>query len=181
MKLEFTSDFAGRESEIARLCTDSFTVSDSVEEGRMVGQLARDLLVDTPRDDVIMWAALEDNKVVGCVFFSRLRFDGDDRTVFIMAPVAVKTESQNIGVGQKMISRGLDDLRQRGVDFALCYGDPNYYIKTGFEPITADMAQPPLPLSMPFGWLGQRLSTKGDWPLVGPSHCVPALHKPALW
>ncbi|WP_339762558.1 N-acetyltransferase [uncultured Sulfitobacter sp.] len=181
MKPEFTSDFAGREAEITRLCTDSFTVSDSVEEGRLVGQLARDLMQSTPRDDVIMWAALENSKVIGCVFFSRLRFDEDGRAVFLMAPVAVKTEHQNIGIGQKLIARGLENLRQRDVDFVLTYGDPNYYIKTSFQPISADMASPPMGLRMPFGWLGQPLSPKNNWPLVGPSHCVAALQKAELW
>ncbi|SFS67170.1 Predicted N-acetyltransferase YhbS [Sulfitobacter marinus] len=181
MTLEFTSDFASREAEITQLVTDSFTVADSAEEGAFVGQLVRDLMQGTPRDDVMMCAALDGNMVIGCVFFSRLRFEEDGRRVSVMAPVAVKTGQQNKGIGQEMILHGLEGLRKSGVDFVLTYGDPNYYIKTGFEQITADMAQPPLRLSMPFGWLGRPLSTKARWPLVGPSHCVAALNKPALW
>ena len=76
---------------------------------------------------------------------------------------------------------GRSDLRQKGVDFVVTYGDPNYYSKTGFNQITEEFAQAPLKLSLPEGWLGQSLSNQDERPLIGPSRCVPALNKAELW
>ena len=68
-----------------------------------------------------------------------------------------------------------------GVDVVLTYGDPNYYHQVGFHAITPSQVRPPLPLSMPYGWLGQALALGGEPHLRGPSSCVTALNDPALW
>jgi len=64
---------------------------------------------------------------------------------------------------------------------ALTYGDPNYYARVGFAPISATDIPPPKPLSFPHGWLGQSLSGKTLDALPGPSRCAPALNDPSFW
>ncbi|MBT8411700.1 MAG: GNAT family N-acetyltransferase, partial [Octadecabacter sp.] len=105
----------------------------------------------------------------------------DNRTVFILAPVAVATAHQGFGLGQRLIAHGLETLRKDGVDVVLTYGDVNFYSKVGFALITETEAQPPLPLQYPQGWLGQMLSDTGFTPLVGPSRCVAPLNHPDHW
>ncbi|MCG5517084.1 MULTISPECIES: hypothetical protein [unclassified Ectothiorhodospira] len=39
----------------------------------------------------------------------------------------------------------------------LTYGDPNYYSRIGFKPITEALAPAPFTLKQPEGWLGQSL------------------------
>ena len=63
----------------------------------------------------------------------------------------------------------------------MTYGDPAYYGRVGFHPAPEAEARPPLPLSMPQGWLWQALDGSDPRPLAGPSHCVAALRDPGLW
>ena len=177
----YTPGFQGDEAEIAELFRQTFAASANDAEAEAVIELVQHLMSDTPQEDVFVWNAREADKIIGCAFFSRLRFDADDRSVFIMSPVAVMTDRQKAGVGQQLIRHALADLRQRGIDFVLTYGDPAFYGKTGFSQITEGQASAPRPLSMPIGWLGQPLSEQAEFPLAGRSHCVAALDKPDLW
>ncbi len=185
--MDFCAGHASRESDIYKLFVETFSASEGPDEGAIIGDLVQGLMKTTPSKDLFVWSAYRDDELVGCIFFSRLTFKRDARTVFIMSPVAVKTGRQRSGVGQGLIVRGLADLRQRGVDFVTTYGDPNYYSKTGFRQITEEFAQAPLTLSFPQGWLGQSLLSTGmeagtdDRPLIGASECVPALNKQELW
>lgn len=179
--MEFCSGHVTREQAILELFTATFSASEGVDEGKVIGDFVRDLMETTPSKDLFVWSVCEDNMLLGCIFLSRLTFAQDDRTVFILSPVAVKTNHQKNGIGQKLIAHGVEDLRQKGVDFVVTYGDPNYYSKTGFNQITEEFAQAPLKLSLPEGWLGQSLSNQDERPLIGPSRCVPALNKAELW
>jgi len=179
--MEFTSDHSNREAEIIALFTSTFTASEGEDEGRLVGRLARDLMATTSADDLFVLCALEGDEIVGCILFSRLRLDAEARTVFLLSPVAVATGRQGQGVGRKLIARGLDTLRRHGVDVAVTYGDPAYYGRVGFQPVTAEQVRPPLPLSHPEGWLAQSLTGQPLAPLEGPSRCAPALDRPDYW
>lgn len=179
--MEFRSGHTTREQAIVDLFRATFSASEGVDEGKLIGEFVHDLMATTPSQDMFVWSAYDGHILLGCVFFSRLTFEQDGRSVFILSPAAVKTEYQKQGVGQKLIARGLEDLRQNGVDFVVTYGDPNYYSKAGFHQITEEFAQAPLDLTFLEGWLGQSLSGKDETPLIGPSRCVPALNKPELW
>jgi putative acetyltransferase len=179
--MEFRSGHASRENDICNLFVATFSASEGQDEGAIIGGLVRDLMKTTPNQDLFVWSAYEDEELLGCIFFSRLAFAQDDRTAFILSPVAVKTDRQKTGIGQKLITHGLDGLRQNRIDFVTTYGDPNYYAKAGFRQITEEFAQAPLTLSFPEGWLGQSLTGADERPLIGASSCVSALNKPELW
>jgi putative acetyltransferase len=63
----------------------------------------------------------------------------------------------------------------------MTYGDPNYYAKVGFMPISEADAQAPFKLSQPEGWLGTAVDGHEITPLKGPSRCVEALNDPVFW
>lgn len=141
----------------------------------------RNLLGGTAEKDLFVFTADETGTIVGGIVCSRLTFDQDKRTVFVLGPVAVATEHQGKGIGQRLLNHGLMALRSGGVDIAVTYGDPNYYAQVGFTPITESFAQAPFRLSHPKGWLGRSLTDREMTPLKGPSHCVDALHDPSFW
>jgi predicted N-acetyltransferase YhbS len=93
----------------------------------------------------------------------------------------VATEKQGKGIGQRLLTHGLAALRSAGVDIVMTYGDPNYYAKVGFVPISEADAPAPYKLNHPEGWLGQSLTDRAMAPLKGPSHCVEALNDPLFW
>jgi len=179
--MEFRPGHAARESDIFDLFVTTFSASEGPDEGAVIGTLVRDMMETTPTQDLFVWSAYEGKELLGCIFFSRLVFAQDERTAFILSPVAVKPTCQNTGVGQKLIAHGLDKLRENRIDFVTTYGDPNYYAKVGFRQITEEFASPPLELSFPEGWLGQSLTGADERPMTGASSCVSALNKPELW
>ena len=179
--MESSVGHAGREQEIVDLCAATFAASEGSEEGERIRTLVTGLLGMAPQEDVVVFCAQEGSTLLGCVVVSRLRYDQDDRTVVVLAPVAVRTDRQGEGIGQQLLRYGLEALRGRGVDVVLTYGDPAYYGKVGFGQITEDVAPAPLPLSFPDGWLGQSLTDQPLTPLRGACRCVPALNSPEYW
>lgn len=179
--MELSTAVKGREREIIDLFGATFTASEGAAEGALIGDLVRNLLGGTAAADLFVVTAEAAGAILGGIVFSRLTYDHDERTVFILAPVAVATARQGEGIGQRLIAHGLTVLRGAGVDIALTYGDPNYYAKVGFAPITQGFAPPPFALTHPEGWLGQSLTERPMTPLKGPSRCVAALNDSAFW
>jgi predicted N-acetyltransferase YhbS len=93
----------------------------------------------------------------------------------------VATDHQGKGIGQGLLSHGLAALRRAGVDIVMTYGDPSYYAKVGFMPVSEADAAAPYKLNQPEGWLGQSLTDHPMTPLKGPSRCVAALNDPVYW
>jgi predicted N-acetyltransferase YhbS len=179
--MDYIEDFTPYAEAIADLFEATFTTSEGAEEGALIGALARRLITETPAEDLRVFTALEDGTLVGGIFFTRLTYGGDPRTVFMMAPVAVAVAHQGKGIGQRLISHGLDALRQEGVDIAVTYGDPAFYSRVGFKPVSEADLPAPQPLGQPQGWIAQSLTDAPLTPLRGPARCVAAFDDPALW
>jgi predicted N-acetyltransferase YhbS len=171
----------GREAELVDLFATTFAASDGPEEGASVRRLSRELLATTAAEDLLVLVAVAAGALVGGVAFSRLRYDRDDRTVFLLAPLAVAGDRQGQGIGQRLVTAGLAELRGRGVDVVLTYGDPAFYGRVGFAPVEASFAAPPHPLQHPEGWLATALSDRGAAPLRGSARAVAALDDPSSW
>lgn len=179
--MEFVTSFRSRSDEISTLFADTFSASEGEAEGALIGALSRDLIETTPDGDLFLFAAEDAGRLIGAVFMSRLVFPQDANTVFMLAPVAVETKHQGEGVGQTLIRHALEQMAAKGTDIAVTYGDPNYYGRFGFAPISTDDLAAPMPLQHPHGWLAQRLSGNSAISLVGSSECVPAFRDPAYW
>jgi predicted N-acetyltransferase YhbS len=179
--MQLSTDTQGREDSIMDLFRATFTASEGAEEGALIGDLVRNLLASTAQPDRFVFIAEEEGAIIGGIFFSRLIYEQDQRTVFVLAPVAVATEQQGKGIGQRLLNHGLAVLRSAGVDIAMTYGDPGYYAKVGFRPISEADAAAPFKLQHPEGWLAQSLIDQAITPLKGPSRCVEALNDPVFW
>ncbi len=167
-------------NEIKELFTKVFADSEGESEGLLIGKLAQELMLETPKEDLYGFVAIEDEKIVGAIFFSRLRFESDLRA-FILSPVAVHTEYQGKGIGQKLLTYGIQKLTNDGVELVMSYGDPNYYSKVGFEPVKEEVIKAPLPLTYPEGWIGQSLVSDRITPIAEQPSCVAALNNPEYW
>lgn len=179
--MAFSTGYEGREQAIIDLFAATFTASEGAEEGALIGELVRHLLGGTAAEDLFVFTAEEAGEIVGGAVFSRLTYNRDERTVFLLGPVAVASDRQGEGIGQRLIAHGLTALRKAGVDVAVTYGDPKYYAKAGFAPITEAFAPAPFELNHPEGWLGQSLTDREMTPLAGQSRCVAALNDPVFW
>ena len=179
--MDYSTDYTTHAKAIAELFASTFTASEGAEEGALIGDLARRLIAETSPEDLRVFTAWEDGALVGSIFFPRLTSAGDPRTVFMMAPVAVATAHQSKGIGQRLIAHGLDALRQEGVDIAVTYGDPAFYGRVGFKPVSEADLPAPQPLQQPQGWIAQSLTDEPLTPMRGSAACVAAFDDPALW
>lgn len=179
--MDLTEDSGASRDAIVALFEETFTASEGADEGRTIGDLVRAMFADVPEDRIAVFTATDDGRIVGAVVFTVMDYPQDSRRVMILSPMAVASDRQGEGIGQRLIRHGLDDLRARGIDVMLTYGDPAFYSRVGFAVITEDDAKPPLPLQFPEGWLGQVMSGGAFVPLTGPSRCVAPLARPELW
>lgn len=166
--------------EIKQLFIKTFSDSEGQSEGLTVGTIAYDLLTGTDSHDLYCFIATENEQIIGSVIFSKLTFE-NEVTAFLLSPVAIDTNGQGKGTGQKLIAFGLNTLKENGVELAFTYGDPEFYSKVGFSQIAENIVKAPLKLTYPEGWLGQSLLSHTIEPIAGNSHCVEALNKPEYW
>jgi len=157
-----------------------FSDSEGEAEGQVIADFVSKLIETTKAQDLIGCVAEDDGKIIGCIFFSRFMVPSG-QVAFILSPVAVSTDMQGKGVGQKLIEYGLDHLRFLNVSLAFTYGDPNFYSKIGFKQISENLVKAPFPLSQPIGWLAQSLDGSEIQSMTGPTQCVEALNNESLW
>ena len=167
-------------SAIEDLFVSVFTESEGEQEGALLGNLVKELIASTESRDLYGFVAVDMEQIVGAVFFSRLTFERDI-DVFILSPVAVHADHQGKGIGKALIRHSLQEMKKTGVRLVTTYGDPTFYSKVGFHPLSPDTVQPPLELSLPQGWLGQSLTDDPIEAIPGRCTCVKALDNPVYW
>ena len=170
----------GDAPKIEQLFTKVFSDSEGSAEGLIIGELVHELLKTTDAQNIYGFVATENNLILGSIIFTKLIFESGINA-FILSPVAVLTNQQGKGIGQKLIKYGIQHLAKQGVKLVFTYGDPNYYSKVGFRAITEEIVKAPLKLSQPEGWLCQSLVGDAIKPITGNSYCVEALNKPEYW
>ncbi|CDT45417.1 GNAT family N-acetyltransferase [Vibrio coralliirubri] len=172
---------------ITQVFTQTFTDSEGENEGKAVGKLAYDLLTATAPTELLCFVAEDDSSesdadstIVGAIIFTPLSFD-DETKAYLLSPVAVSTQVQKCGIGQQLINFGLQALKDQGIEFAVTYGDPDYYSKVGFGKISVEQVPAPFELSFSHGWLAQSLTGGQVKVTSGKSSCVEALAHPEYW
>lgn len=168
------------QTQVTDLFRSVFTTSEGEEEGRLIGTLASKLSLGIDNQEIICFGAYDGESIIGAIFFSRLRFN-EAIQVFMLSPVAVNTKNQGKGVGQGLINHGLSELKNRSVAVTVTYGDPSFYSKVGFQPMSESVIQAPLKLSMPGGWLGQSLTGEPIPTIKGRPTCVEEFNDPVYW
>jgi putative acetyltransferase len=159
----------------------TFQQADGLDEAHAVSGLVARYFERFPRTDLLGFGAFEGDALIGCLFFSRLDFPESNVRVFLLSPMAVHPDFQGHRIGQNLIHFAHHELRQRGVQLTVTYGDPAYYSQTGFVPISSRALAAPHPLSMPQGWIAQSLDGTTPLHVPGPSTCVTELDVPELW
>lgn len=101
--------------------------ADLVNQLRENGQLTLSLV-----------AVDECGQCIGYIAFSRLLLNGDDYHWVALAPVVVDAAYQRQGIGQALIKEGLNSLNEFGYEAVVVLGDPAYYHRFGFSPISAE-------------------------------------------
>ena len=151
-------------------------------EGEVVAGLAEKLLAEETVPPTLSFLAEEDEAVLGHVVFSPVTVEGEeDMLVYILAPLAVKPESQRGGVGTRLVESGMEHLAELGADVVLVYGDPSYYGRFGFSEEAARNFTPAYTLQFPTGWQACVIREGGVPEEPAAIACVGPLNDPGLW
>jgi putative acetyltransferase len=161
---------------LSELFLNTFTDSEGPEEGQLIFELTNSLIT-TPGVCIVIARNKEEELTAGAIF-SPLKLSIHEKA-FLLSPMAVATAYQRQGIGQKLITYGIDILSAEQTDFIFTYGDPNYYAKTGFKPVSEDLVKAPMKLSYPHGWLLNQTADIHMRPCK--SDCVEALRKQVYW
>lgn len=126
---------ARREAEITGMVQAAF----AQRYGSGDGEVALISALRADGDVVVEMAAEAGGEVLGHALFSRMTADPPACRIATLAPVAVRIDCQNRGIGEALIRAGLAACRENGMDAVIVLGDPEYYGRFGFE--AAPMAE----------------------------------------
>ncbi|MEM7595090.1 MAG: N-acetyltransferase [Cyanobacteria bacterium P01_A01_bin.83] len=152
------------------------------DEREIVSKLSINLLFEETTPPIISLVAETGGAVVGHVAFSPVVIDNnEDLQGYILAPLGVKPDYQNRGIGSKLVDSGIQRLLNVGVNILFVYGDPKYYSRFGFSADTAALYIPPYKLQYSHGWqaiiLNEYQNIKSPLKIA----CVASLCHSELW
>lgn len=104
---------------------DNFNEWKLIEDVRKSKEFQRELSL----------VAVFKNEVVGHILFTHLDIIGESDTYksIVLAPIAVKPEYQNKGIGHQLMEEGIKKVKKLGFGSIIVMGHPSYYTKFGFE------------------------------------------------
>lgn len=167
--------------DITNLFNTTFTQSENKSEGKLIGELSDNLINNTNKNDIHVYLAKDEKKIVGCVIFSKLKFERSNKIVFILSPIAIHPDYQKKRIGQNLINFGHKEIKKFGIEYVVTYGDIKFYEKVGYKKISEEMIPSPYKLSYPDGWLSQSLIGEEIESIEGKSYCVEALDREEYW
>lgn len=116
-------------------------------EARLVEALRKNPEVFIPELSIL---AIKNKKVVGHILFTKIKIkdlDGNTNESLGLAPIAVRPEFQNRGIGGKLIQKGFEVAKSLGFQSVIVLGHEHYYPKFGFLPAQNWKIKPPFEVS----------------------------------
>ncbi len=87
-------------------------------------------------------------EIVGHILFSIIDVKAESGRIPVLglAPMAVKPELQNQGIGSRLVGHGLEEARRLGWGIVIVLGHPAYYPRFGFTPAKPRGIKAPWPV-----------------------------------
>lgn len=155
------------------------------EKGPEIANLVKDLFTDKTAMPLLSLVAVENDKLIGHILFSKAKITQPDEpvSVQILAPLAVLPEAQKTGIGSKLINEGLEQLKESGVELIFVLGHPEYYPRCGFTPAGKLGFEAPyyIPEEHAGAWMVQELNGNAIGKIKGKVQCSEVLNQPEHW
>lgn len=89
--------------------------------------------------------ALNAKEIVGHILFSQIAIETEQDEVGVLglAPMAVKPEYQNQGIGSELVKQGLQACQNTDYPAVVVLGHPEFYPRFGFSPARSQGIVPP--------------------------------------
>jgi len=120
------------DEDVARITEIHSAAFGQENEGALVERLRQ---TDT-FDPELSLVAEVDGIVSGHILFYPVVIDSgrEEYQTLALAPMAVIPELQNKGIGNKLVTEGLETAKRLGHKSVIVLGHPNYYPRFGFQP-----------------------------------------------
>jgi len=155
------------------------------EQGAEIANLVDDLLEDETALPRLSLVAIDGERMVGHILYTSVSIAGakESLSARILAPLAVRPESQKQGIGQELINEGLNRLKASGVNLVFVLGDPGYYTRCRFIPAGEKgfCAPYPIPEAHAAAWMVQELNGHILGRMTGTVQCCTSLDNPKHW
>lgn len=152
--------------------------------GKVEAELVKGLIEDPTAQPAISFLAYKGDNPAGHVLFTRAYIDNHPGvTSFILAPLAVAPEYQNMGVGMKLVVEGIKALEKIKAGIVFVLGHVQYYPRFGFVPDAWSrgfMAPYPIPEKDKDAWMVKYL-LPGMEQMKGQVKCARIMDKPEYW
>ncbi|MCU0427978.1 MAG: N-acetyltransferase [Candidatus Kapabacteria bacterium] len=112
----------------------------------------------------LSFVATLDDKIIGYILFTKITIINDDKTEtesLALAPMAVRPDFQNKGIGGQLINHGLKIAKELRYKSVIVLGHKDYYPKFGFEPTMKWNIKSPFEISDKGAFMGIELVTDG--------------------
>ena len=173
-----------RESTDADLSTIR-TIERAAFSSDEEADLVHALLVDPTAQPLLSLMALENDRAVGHILFTRayLAEAPSSLRMSILAPLAVVPDAQEKGIGEALIRGGLEILSLWNVALVFVLGSPEYYGRFGFSPAGRYGFHTPSPIPIEYtdAWMVQELTAGTLGTVHGTVRCADSLNKPEFW
>lgn len=126
---------------------DTSAEADLVEALRTGGDLVLELCLVAERG----------GKIAGYIGFSRARLDDGGPELLALAPMAVRPDAQNAGIGSELVSQALQRAERTAYPLVVVLGHADYYPRFGFDPASAYGIACPYPDVPPEAWMAYAL------------------------
>ncbi|CAM4368917.1 GNAT family N-acetyltransferase [Acinetobacter pragensis] len=80
--------------------------------------------------------AEDQQQIVGHVAVSPVRISSGDAGWYGLGPISVCPDKQGLGIGSMLMHAALQRLKALGAEGCVLLGDPNYYARFGFKPVS---------------------------------------------
>jgi len=103
-------------------------------EAKLVDTLRNNQTAFVPELSIV---ATDNNKIVGHVLFTKINIKDDKGNLNVslgLAPMAVRPELQQSGIGGQLIRKGFEVAKELGFKSVIVLGHEHYYPKFGFQP-----------------------------------------------
>ncbi|MGM7700600.1 GNAT family N-acetyltransferase [Pseudalkalibacillus sp. Hm43] len=139
---------AEQPSDVEKIREVNDSAFEQENEGKLIAKLRES---EAFVEELSLVAETEQQEIIGHILFSRIRIETESGMVdshsLALAPMAVKPESQNKGIGSALVREGLKRAEEIGYESVVVLGHPTYYPKFGFIPASEKGIKPPFDVS----------------------------------
>ncbi len=118
--------------ELVKTAFETAQVSDGTEQDFVLKLRAGNTYIQE-----LELIAKNNEEIIGHIMFTKLNIKTNkgEYVALLLAPLCVKLEYRNKGVGKKLVYTGFEEAKKLGYEAVFLVGNPQYYNRFGFKEV----------------------------------------------